>query len=77
MEEPRHRHGGVEFGRNGPPCRGCGIGRSTARGSELGIEHGPRLGELLAAIAEGQYCGSVTDEQSAVELARTLLASGD
>ena len=36
-----------------------------------------RLGELLAAIAEGQYCGSVTDEQSAVELARTLLASGD
>ena len=51
--------------------------RGDQLAAELGIEHGPRLGELLAAIAEGQYCGSVTDEQSAVELARTLLASGD
>jgi len=59
---------------NGPPEPAI---RGDQLAAELGIEHGPRLGELLAAIAEAQYCGSVTDEQSAVELARALLASGD
>ena len=51
--------------------------RTMGRTGTVEIEQGPLLGKLLAAIAEGQYCGSVTDEQSAVELARTLLASGD
>ena len=57
---------------NGPPeplIRGDQLAR------ELGIAHGPQLGELLAAIAEAQYCGTVADSAEAVELARTLLAA--
>ncbi len=49
--------------------------RGDRLASELGIEPGPLLGELLAAIAEAQYCGAVADEAAAVELARSLLAS--
>jgi len=50
--------------------------RGDQLASELGIEHGPMLGELLAAIAQAQYCGTVTDGAGAVELARSILASG-
>lgn len=38
----------------------------------LGIEKGPQLGELLAAIDEARYCGEVGDEASAIEYARSL-----
>ncbi len=50
--------------------------RGDQLASELGIEHGPLLGELLAAIAEAQYCGTVNDQASAIELARSIIASG-
>jgi putative nucleotidyltransferase with HDIG domain len=39
----------------------------------LGIEPGPRLGELLAAIDEAAYAGDVTSRDDAIELARGLL----
>ncbi len=50
--------------------------RGDQLASELGIEHGPVLGELLAAIAEAQYCGTVTDQAGAIALGRSILASG-
>lgn len=47
------------------------------RGDELagalGIETGPRIGELLAEIAEARYAGEVTDRDGAIALARTAL----
>jgi putative nucleotidyltransferase with HDIG domain len=43
--------------------------------SQLGIEHGPLLGSLLAAIAEAQYCGTISDQAGAVELARALITA--
>jgi poly(A) polymerase len=44
---------------------------------ELGIAPGPRLGELLAALAEAQFAGEVADRQEAVALARSLLDAGE
>jgi len=48
--------------------------RGDQLASALGIEHGPLLGEMLAAIAQARYCGEVVDEASAIELARAKLA---
>jgi putative nucleotidyltransferase with HDIG domain len=42
---------------------------------ELGIEAGPRLGELLEALAEAQYAGELSGREDAVAHARALLAS--
>jgi poly(A) polymerase len=46
------------------------------RGDELaralGIRPGPRLGELLEAIAEARFAGEVSTPEEAVELARAL-----
>ncbi len=39
---------------------------------ELGIEPGPRLGELLAAIDEARYVGEVSTAVEAIDLARSL-----
>jgi poly(A) polymerase len=39
----------------------------------LGIEPGPKLGELLAAIGEAAYAGEVTTRDDAVALARGIL----
>ncbi len=39
----------------------------------LGIEPGPRLGELLAELAEAQFAGAVTSAAEAVALARMLV----
>jgi len=48
------------------------------RGDELaaavGIEPGPRLGELLAEIEEAQFAGDVQTREQAVDTARRLLA---
>ena len=68
MEEPRHRHGGVEFGRNGPPCRGRGIGSSTARGGEHGIKHGgvqTGVVERPAALRGGEQGRQVAERDVA------------
>ena len=42
---------------------------------ELGIERGPRLGELLEALREAQYAGAVSTPSQALEHARGLIAS--
>lgn len=42
--------------------------------AELGIRHGPRLGELLAEIAEARFAGDVVTREDAVAYARGLLA---
>jgi len=41
--------------------------------AELGLQPGERIGQLLEAIREGQVIGSVTDRESALELARGIL----
>jgi tRNA nucleotidyltransferase/poly(A) polymerase len=43
---------------------------------ELGIEPGPRLGAILAQLAEARFAGEVRDRQEAVVLARSLLEDG-
>jgi putative nucleotidyltransferase with HDIG domain len=47
--------------------------RGDELAAELGIDPGPRLGELLRAIAEAAYAGDVATRDDAVALARTLL----
>ena len=42
--------------------------------AELGIRRGPRLGELLAEIAEARFAGEVATREDAVAYARGLLA---
>jgi tRNA nucleotidyltransferase/poly(A) polymerase len=42
---------------------------------ELEIEPGPRLGAILAQLAEARYAGEIRDRQEAVALARSLLAA--
>ena len=58
---------------NGPPAP---LLRGDELALELGIEHGPQLGEALAAIAQAQYCGTVSTKPEAVELAAQVLAAG-
>jgi len=58
----------------GPPApllRGDDLAR------ELGIEPGPRLGELLAGIAEAQYAGEVTTPEEAVDEGRRMLGDAE
>jgi hypothetical protein len=54
---------------DGPP-------RPLLRGDELAagldIPTGPRIGELLAAIAEAQYAGEISTSEQALDYARTL-----
>jgi putative nucleotidyltransferase with HDIG domain len=40
--------------------------------SELGLQPGPRIGELLEELAQAQYAGETTSPAQALELARTL-----
>jgi poly(A) polymerase len=49
-----------------PPIRGDELARA------LGIEPGPEVGSLLAALAEARYAGEVETPDEAVELARSL-----
>jgi putative nucleotidyltransferase with HDIG domain len=57
--------------------RAAGAAEPLIRGDSLAaaleISPGPQLGRLLDAIEEARYCGEVTTEQDAVELARSLL----
>jgi poly(A) polymerase len=56
--------------------REAGLRTPLVRGNDLaealGIEPGPRLGELLAAIDEAAYAGDVSTREQAIELARGL-----
>lgn len=47
--------------------------RGDRLAAALGIEPGPRLGELLAEIAAARYAGEVGDAESAIAHARALL----
>jgi poly(A) polymerase len=47
--------------------------RGDALAQRLGVDPGPDLGRLLAALSEAQYAGEVTNEDQAVEFARSLL----
>jgi putative nucleotidyltransferase with HDIG domain len=49
-----------------PPLRGDELA------AELGIEPGPELGRLLAAVEESTYVGEVSTREEAVEFARRL-----
>ena len=54
-------------GRPAPLVRGDELAEA------LGIDEGPRLGELLAGIAEAAYVGEVATRDDAIALARGLL----
>jgi len=62
-------HAALDWREQGPPAvplRGDELAR------ELGIEPGPELGRLLAALAEAAYAGDAADRDSALALARRL-----
>jgi putative nucleotidyltransferase with HDIG domain len=46
--------------------------RGDQLAAELGIPPGPRIGELLAAIAEARYAGELSTPEEALAYARTL-----
>jgi poly(A) polymerase len=48
--------------------------RGDELAAELGIARGPRLGELLALIAEARFAGEVSTRDEALALARAALA---
>jgi poly(A) polymerase len=48
--------------------------RGDELANELGIARGPRLGELLALIAEARFAGDVSTRDEALALARAALA---
>jgi putative nucleotidyltransferase with HDIG domain len=48
--------------------------RGDELANELGIARGPRLGELLAMIAEARFAGEVSTRDEALALARAALA---
>ena len=48
--------------------------RGDELATELGIARGPRLGELLARIAEARFAGEVSTREGALALARDALA---
>jgi poly(A) polymerase len=47
--------------------------RGDELAAQLGIEPGPRLGELLAALEEARYAGEIASREEAISLARSLL----
>jgi poly(A) polymerase len=59
----------LEWRTSGPP-KPAVKGNRLAR--ELGIEHGPELGALLAELAEARYTGEATTPDEAVAYARRL-----
>ena len=61
--------------------RADGSPRPLIRGDELagelGIPLGPRIGELLLALAEAQYAGEVSTREQSLAYGRSLLGRGD
>ena len=57
--------------------RGAQRRAPLVRGDELaaalGIEPGPQLGALLAALEEARYAGEIATREEAISLARSLL----
>jgi putative nucleotidyltransferase with HDIG domain len=63
----------LDWRREGPPAP---LLRGDELAAELGIEEGPRLGELLAELEAAQYAGEVRTPGEAVEHARRTLDRG-
>src|SRR4051794_3868887 len=59
----------LDWRRDGPPAP---LLPGDELAAEVGIEPGPRLGEILAELEEAQYAGEVTTREEAVEHARWL-----
>jgi putative nucleotidyltransferase with HDIG domain len=59
----------LDWRASGPP-KPAVKGNRLAR--ELGIDHGPELGELLRALAEARFTGEATTPEEAVAYARRL-----
>ncbi len=59
----------LDWRRDGPPAP---LLRGDELATELGIEPGPELGELLAELEAAQYAGEVTTRDQAVERARAV-----
>ncbi len=60
----------LDWRRDGPPAP---LLRGDELARELGIDPGPRLGELLAELEAAQYAGEVSDRGAALEHARNWL----
>jgi putative nucleotidyltransferase with HDIG domain len=45
--------------------------------AELGVPKGPRVGELLAELAEAQYAGEIGTREQALAYTRLVIESGD
>ncbi len=58
----------LDWRREGPPAP---LLRGDELAAELGIDAGPRLGELLAELEAAQYAGEVSDRAGALEYARS------
>ncbi|HET6997181.1 MAG TPA: HD domain-containing protein [Solirubrobacterales bacterium] len=61
----------LDWRRDGPPAP---LLRGDELARELGIEQGPRLGELLAELEAAQYAGEISDRGAALEHARNWLS---
>jgi hypothetical protein len=61
---------GLDWRRDGPPTPLLN-GDELCR--ELGLEPGPKLGELLAELEAAQYAGEVADREAALRHARNWL----
>jgi poly(A) polymerase len=59
----------LDWRASGPPKPAV---KGNRLAKELGIEHGPELGELLGALAEARYTGEATTPEEAVAYARRL-----
>jgi poly(A) polymerase len=64
----------LDWQREGPPAP---LLRGDELAAELGIEEGPRLGELLAELEAAQYAGEVRTREEAVGHARRTLERHD
>lgn len=58
---------GLDWRRDGPPAP---LLRGDELAAEMGIEAGPRVGEILAELEAAQYAGEVADRAGALEHAR-------
>jgi putative nucleotidyltransferase with HDIG domain len=62
----------LQWHAQGPPPP---LVRGDELAQEVGIEPGPRLGELLLALSEAQYAGELHDREQAIVLARSLVGT--
>lgn len=63
----------LDWDQNGPPAQFLPGDELAAK---LGIEPGPKLGELMAELAAARFAGEIDDANEAVEHARSFLEAG-